>query len=80
MTKEASSVVLVVVAAAVVVVVAGEILITTTTLYTHCRLVLRTPAACEVCLLGFIYRLAESHEVLGCSDHVRRPIGVRWYS
>lgn len=80
MTKEASSVVLVVLVV-VLVVVAGETLITTTTLYTHCHLVLRTgtPTACEVCFLGFIDGLAKSHEVLGCSDHVRRPIGVRWY-
>lgn len=78
MTKEASSVVLVVLVV-VLVVVAEETLITATTLYTHCHLVLRTPTACEVCFLGFIDGLAKSHEVLGCSDHVRRPIGVRWY-
>lgn len=82
MTKEASSVVLVVLVVlliVVLVVVAGETLITTTMLYPHCRLVLRTPTACEVCFLGFIDGLAKSHEVLGCSDHVRRPIGVMWY-
>lgn len=78
MTKEASSVVLVVLVVGLVV-VAGETLITTTMLYPHCRLALRTPTACEVCFLGFIDGLAKSHEVLGCSDHVRRPIGVRWY-